>query len=76
MYAITKHLTLHHFVRRLAGVLRLDDAVFEEIEADETAIGQAITIVLLSSLATNIGSASSIKTTSALAVDPVVALVG
>ena len=75
MEAITRHLTLHNFMGRLMSALRLDDAVFEDVEADETAIGQAMTIVVLSSLATSVGSLST-KANSALAVDPVVALVG
>jgi Yip1 domain len=75
MEAITSQFTLHNFRRRLTSVLTLDEAVFEEVEADETAFGQAMTIVVLSSLASSIGSAST-KSASALAVAPVVALVG
>ena len=42
-------------IDRVAGVLRLQPRAFEEIEADAHANGQALAIVVLSSLAAGIG---------------------
>lgn len=44
------------FLQRLIGALALDTAIYEEVEADRTATGQALTVVVLSSLAAGIGS--------------------
>jgi len=44
------------FVMRLIGALSLDPPIYEEVEADPTATGQALTVVLLSSLATGFGA--------------------
>lgn len=44
------------FLQRLIGALALDTAIYEEVEADQTATGQAFTVVVLSSLAAGIGS--------------------
>jgi len=44
------------FVMRLIGAISLDPPIYEEIEADRGATGQALGVVLLSSLATGIGS--------------------
>ena len=44
------------FLQRLIGALALDAAIYEEVEADRTATGQALAIVLLSSVATGIGA--------------------
>jgi hypothetical protein len=43
------------FSERAIGAARLDVRVFEEIEADQHATGQALTVVVLSSLAAGIG---------------------
>ena len=43
------------FLQRAIGAARLEVPVFEEIEADRTATGQALIIVVLSSLAAGIG---------------------
>lgn len=43
------------FHQRAIGAARLDVAVFEEIEADRTATGQALIIVVLSNVAAGIG---------------------
>lgn len=45
------------FTHRLIGAMVLDRGTYEEIEADKTATAQAMAVVLLSSLATGIGSA-------------------
>jgi len=44
------------FVIRLMGAMALDPAIYEEIEADRSAIGQALAVVVLSSLSAGIGA--------------------
>lgn len=44
------------FTERMIGAARLDIGVYEEVEADTSATGQAMGVVLLSSLAGGIGS--------------------
>jgi Yip1 domain len=46
------------FSKRLVGAVRLDARIFEEVEADPAATGQAMLAVVLSSLAAGIGTAS------------------
>jgi len=46
----------NNFVMRLIGAAALDVAIYEEVEADRTATGQALAVVLLSSLAAGIGA--------------------
>ena len=46
----------NNFVMRLIGAAALDTAIYEEVEADRTATGQALVVVLLSSLAAGIGA--------------------
>jgi hypothetical protein len=48
--------TPNNFVMRLIGAAALDIAIYEEVEADRTATGQALFVVLLSSLAAGIGA--------------------
>ena len=48
------------FLQRAIGAARLDVPVFEEIEADRTATGQALLVVVLSSLAAGIGLSSGL----------------
>ena len=48
------------FPQRAIGAARLEVPVFEEIEADDTATGQALIIVVLSSLAAGIGLSSGL----------------
>jgi len=45
------------FVDRMVRAARLDVTLYEEVEADRGAMGQAIGVVVLSSLAAGIGSA-------------------
>ena len=47
------------FVERVVGAARLDASVYEEIEADPTAIGQAMAVVAASALAAGLGSLGS-----------------
>ena len=44
------------FIRRLMGAAMLDVATYEEVEADRSATTQALTVVVLSSLAAGIGA--------------------
>jgi hypothetical protein len=44
------------FTQRVIGALSLDAAIYEEVEADRTATGQALAVVVLSSIAAGIGS--------------------
>ena len=39
------------FTQRLIGAAALDAAIYEEVEADPSATGQALAVVVLSSLA-------------------------
>jgi hypothetical protein len=43
------------FMARMVGAARLEPAMYEEVEADRTATGQALGVVALSSLASGIG---------------------
>ena len=44
------------FLQRLLGAVSLDAAIYEEVEADRGATGQALAVVVLSSLAGGIGA--------------------
>jgi hypothetical protein len=44
------------FTQRVIGALALDTAIYEEVEADRSATSQALTVVLLSSVAAGVGS--------------------
>jgi hypothetical protein len=44
------------FGQRVSGVLRLQAATFEEIEADRSATGQAVAVVVIASVAAGIGA--------------------
>lgn len=44
------------FLQRLIGAAALDTAIYEEVEADSGATGQALAVVLLASLAAGFGS--------------------
>ena len=43
------------FAERVIGAAKLDVRIYEEVEADRTAMGQAMGVVVLSSLAAGIG---------------------
>jgi hypothetical protein len=43
------------FLQRLLGAVSLDAAIYEEVEADQSATGQALVVVVLSSIAAGIG---------------------
>ncbi len=63
------------FVERMIGAAKLDPHTYEEVEADSAAMGQAMAVVVLSSLAAGIGALGTGKVTS-LIVMALVALVG
>src|SRR5438128_11211069 len=44
------------FLQRLLGAAALDAAIYEEVEADRSATGQAFVVVVLSSFAAGIGA--------------------
>jgi Yip1 domain len=44
------------FTERMIGAAKLDVPICEEVEADTTALGQAMTVVVLSSVAAGIGT--------------------
>lgn len=44
------------FLRRVVSALGLDPRVFEEVEADRTALGQALLVVLLAGLGAGVGN--------------------
>src|SRR5262245_4483086 len=44
------------FLQRLVGAAALDSAIYEEVEADRAATGQAFVVVVISSLAAGIGA--------------------
>jgi len=44
------------FPMRLIGAVSADPLLYEEVEADRTATGQALLVVVLSSLAAGIGA--------------------
>lgn len=46
----------NNFVMRLIGAAALDTAIYEEVEADRSATGQALVVVVLSSMAAGIGA--------------------
>jgi hypothetical protein len=43
------------FKDRIIGAARLDAKIYEEVESDKTAMGQAVGVILLSSIAAGIG---------------------
>jgi hypothetical protein len=48
--------TMTSLKNRMIGAAKLDVSIYEEVEADKTAMGQATGVVVLSSLAAGIGS--------------------
>lgn len=64
------------FTERVIGAARLNAATYEEVEHDPDAMGQAIAVVLLSSVAAGIGSILYMDLFTALVVGSLVALLG
>ena len=46
------------FIGRMVGAAKLNVGIYEEVEADKTATGQAMGVVLLSSMAAGVGAAA------------------
>jgi len=63
------------FAERMIGAAKLDVKIYEEVEADKNALGQAIGVVLIASLAAGIGTLSRAGM-SGLVVGLIAALVG
>jgi hypothetical protein len=64
------------FGERLTGALRLKPETFEEVEHDRGALGQALVVVTLGSLATGIGAIGVPRTGTALLTGVVFTLTG
>ncbi len=63
------------FTQRMIGAAKLDVDIYEEVEADTSAMGQAMTLVVLSSLAAGVGSFREIGLVGVL-IAGILALVG
>jgi hypothetical protein len=63
------------FLQRLIGAAALDTAIYEEVEADPAATGQAMAVVVLSSVAMGIGARGLGGGPSTIAVFGIIALV-
>jgi hypothetical protein len=63
------------FADRMIRAAKLDANLYEEVEADRTAIGQAVTVVILSSVAAGIGGIAKAGITGVIT-GTVVALIG
>jgi hypothetical protein len=48
---------MNQFIDRIVRAAKLDVNLYEEVEADKSALGQAMTVVILSAVAAGIGSA-------------------
>jgi hypothetical protein len=64
-----------NFMRRVIGALKLQVPIYEEVEADKGATGQALAIVVLSSVATGLG-VSRTSSFAALTAGALAALLG
>jgi len=65
---------MERFVNRIIRAVKLDSSLYEEVEADTEAMGQAMAVVVLSSVAAGIGSA--MQGVGALFLGTVLSLVG
>ncbi|MBS3810182.1 MAG: YIP1 family protein [Desulfobacterales bacterium] len=66
---------MNAFVNRMLRAAKLEPALYEEVEADKGAMGQAIGVVVLSSLAAGIG-AISIHGGAGILIGTITALIG
>jgi hypothetical protein len=66
--------TPNSFLQRLMGAAALDPAIYEEVEADPAALGQAMLVVVLASLSAGIGAVGFGGSIAAAPVFAVVAL--
>lgn len=65
---------IEKFINRIIRAAKLDSSLYEEVEADTEAMGQAMAVVVLSSVAAGIGSA--MQGVGALFLGTVLSLVG
>lgn len=63
------------FVNRMIRAAKLEPALYEEVEADKGALGQAMAVVVISSLAAGIG-AISVQGLGGLLIGTITALIG
>jgi hypothetical protein len=63
------------FAQRMIGAAKLDVKIYEEVEADKNALGQALGVVLIASLAAGVGTLSRAGM-SGLVIGLIAALVG
>jgi len=61
------------FVQRMVGAAKLSSSAYEDVEADKGATGQAVLVVVISSLAAGIGASSGVR---GLIVGTVASLIG
>jgi hypothetical protein len=61
------------FVERMVGAARFNTSAYEDVEADRGATGQALAVVLLSSVAAGIGAGAGVR---GLVVGTIASLVG
>jgi hypothetical protein len=61
------------FVQRMVGAARFNTSAYEDVEADRGATGQALAVVLLSSVAAGIGAGAGVR---GLVVGTIASLVG
>ena len=66
---------MNFFINRMMRAAKLDVNLYEEVEADKTAMSQAVTVVILSSVAAGLGGIAKAGM-SGLVVGAVAALVG
>lgn len=64
------------FTERMIGAARLDASIYEEVEHDSNAMGQAVGVVLLSSVAAGIGSIHYMDPATAVIMGTIAALLG
>jgi hypothetical protein len=67
--------TMLNFAQRMIGALKLQPAVFEEVEADNGATKQALAVVVISSVATGLG-VSHTSSAASLIAGAIAALLG
>lgn len=67
---------MRSFAERVIGAARLDSSIYEEVEHDAGAMGQAVGVVLLSSVAAGIGSMLYMDLGTSLIVGSIAALLG
>lgn len=64
------------FTERMIGAAKLDPNTYEEVEHDSGAMGQAVGVILLASVAAGIGSIGYMDFTTALVLGSIAALLG